>query len=198
MWNNFGLCTKNSTGYVSYRIIKMSINNLWFCIWRNQGITLILQLLTELLFAFPGENWKHKRKNMDCQIINISNCKTFKKRLLDVELAILVIYCYKTATTRALYESTDWPSGRSTDNPPNSTGLGDFHWIVPELMVHLYSPSRLPIWHQFGLYSNLNLIWKSGTIANTSHDYDSLSPSAITTNCLSSLHSDGSKLTLGM
>jgi len=42
----------------------------------------------------------YKTKNMESKIIDITNCKPYKKRLLAVENAILIRYNYQTEKTR--------------------------------------------------------------------------------------------------
>jgi len=133
---------------------QRSVNNLWSCILDNQGIAQICELITELLTTFIGKNTKYKRKNTDSKIINIANCKTCKKRFLDVEYVILIRYYYQTAKTRALYECLDGPAGRPTDNPPYSDGLGDFYQTVPELMFQVNWRPIQQIWKWFGFNSD--------------------------------------------
>jgi hypothetical protein len=72
----------------------------------------------ELLTAFLATNTTYQKKNTHVKIIDIPNCKTCKKRLLNVEYMILVSYCYLNAKATALYESTDGFAGQPTDNPP--------------------------------------------------------------------------------
>jgi hypothetical protein len=93
----------------------------------------IYEFITELLNTFIGKNMKYYRKRLDFKIINIVNCRTFKKGLLAVDYAILIRCYYQTAKTRELYESTDGPTGQPTDNQPNSDGLGDFHQLYANL-----------------------------------------------------------------
>jgi hypothetical protein len=83
--------------------------------------------MTELLIALIVKNTSYQRKNTDVKIINITHCNTCKKILLNVEYMILVSYCYQNAKAKALYESTDGPTGHPTDNPPISDGLGEYH-----------------------------------------------------------------------
>jgi hypothetical protein len=77
----------------------------------NEGIAQILELRTDLLSAIIGKNTILSRNNTDSTLIDIRNSNTFTKRLLAVEFAMLIRYCYQTAETKVLYESTDAPSG---------------------------------------------------------------------------------------
>jgi len=43
------------------------------------------QLITELLIAFRAKNSTYNRKDRDFKIINVTDCKAWKKRLLGVE-----------------------------------------------------------------------------------------------------------------
>jgi len=85
----------------------------------NEGIAWIYELETSLLSALIPKNSTYYKKNTESKIINIANSKTFKKRLLAVEDAILIRYDYQTEPTRALYESEDGLTGRPADNLPN-------------------------------------------------------------------------------
>jgi len=96
-----------------------------------------MEIITELWTCFVVQNSKHKRKNIDCKIINIATWRALKKILLDVELAIIINYYFQTATARALYESTDGPDGHPADNLPHSDGWGDFRQTVPKLTVRV-------------------------------------------------------------
>jgi hypothetical protein len=69
----------------------------------------------------------YRWKNMYSKIINVTDCKTSKKRLLAAEYLVLITYNYPTVKTRTLYKSTDGPPERRADNPPISDGLGDLH-----------------------------------------------------------------------
>jgi len=117
---------------------QWSVNNIWSCLLCNQGFVRIKELITELLTASMDKNATYKRKNTYSKIINVTVCKTCKKRLLAVEYLILKIYTYPTAKTRTLYKSTDGPAGRPADNLPNSDGLGDLHRTSPKLTVRVY------------------------------------------------------------
>jgi len=145
-----------------------SVNNFWFSILSNHGITRIYEFMSELLTASIGKNSTYYRKNMDSKIINFTHCKTCKKRLLAVEYVILIRYYHQTANTRALYECTDGPAGWPTDNPPTSDGLGDFHRSVPELTVWVNWQPGLLGCKQFGFDPDPYPNWRSGTVANTS------------------------------
>jgi len=59
---------------------------------------------------------------MDFIIIANANCKTCKIRLLNVEYAILTVYYYQIAKTKALYKSTDVPLGILLTIGPIETG----------------------------------------------------------------------------
>ena len=107
-----------------------SVNNIWSYTLDNRCFPQINELITELLTACIAKNTMYNRKNMDSKIINVAHCKTCKKRLLAVKYLILIIYNYPTAKRWTLYRSTDGPTGRPTDNPPNSDRLGDFHRTV--------------------------------------------------------------------
>ena len=89
---------------------QRSINNIWSCILDNLGFALINELITELLTAFIAKNTTYNRKNMYSNIINVTDCKTCKKRLLAVEYLILIIHKYPTSKTRTLYKSTVGPA----------------------------------------------------------------------------------------
>jgi hypothetical protein len=70
------------------------------------------------------QNTLYQRLNTHFKSINIASGKTFKKVLLVVETAILIRYYYQTASSRALYEYFDEPTGQPADNPHNEDGLG--------------------------------------------------------------------------
>jgi len=76
---------------------QISSNNVLCCILGNQCITRILELNTEQLTAFIGNNVIYKKKNTDSKIIHMANCNTCKKRSLDVEWVILIRYYYQKA-----------------------------------------------------------------------------------------------------
>jgi len=145
---------------------QRSVNNVWSCILGNPGFARINELITELLTGFIAKNTTYNRKNTDSKIINITDCKTYKKRLLAVEYLILMIYYYPTAKTRTLYKSTDGPAGRPTDNLRNSDGLGDFHQTVSESTVQAYWQPGAPSCQRFGSNLDPDPNWWSGTIAN--------------------------------
>ena len=152
---------------------QRSVHNIWSCIWHNQGFVRIQKLITEQLTASIAKNATYKSKNTYSTIINVADCKTCKKRLLAVEYVILIIYTYPAANTWTLYKSTDGPPGRPTDNLPNSEGLGDLHRTGPELTVRLYWQPGPPIWQRFGSDLDPDPEWRSGTIANTCHVFNS-------------------------
>jgi len=128
---------------------QQSVHNIWSWILCNQGFLRIMELITEYLTASIANNATYKRKNRYPEIINVADCETCKKRLLAVGYLILKIYTFSTAKTRTLYKSTDWPTGRPTDNPTNSDGLGDLHRTRPELTVRVYWQPRPPIWQSW-------------------------------------------------
>jgi len=117
---------------------QRSVNNFWSCILGNQGITQILELITELLTAFIGKNTEYKRNNAESKIIEIVNSKACKKSLPDVEYVILVRYYYQTARTRASNEYTGGPTGQPADFPLSSVRLGDIHRTLGILKVWVY------------------------------------------------------------
>jgi len=158
-----------------------NINNIWSCIVGIEGFMRKNVLIAELLTASIEKNAKDWRKITYSKIINVADCKTSKKRLLAVEYLILIMYNYPTAKTRTLYKSTDGPTGRPTDNPPKSDGLGGLHLTMPELTVWVYWQPGSPIWQQFGSDPDPDPKWQSGTVANTS-------PTLCTKLRLTSLH----------
>jgi len=148
---------------------QQSVKNFWSCILGNQGFTQINELITELLTAIIVKNTTYNRKNTDSKIINVADCTIWKKRLLAVEYLNLTINNYPTAKTRSLYQSTDGPAGRPTDNPPNLDRLGDFLWTVPKFTVRVYWQPGLSICERFGPDPDPDPKWRSGTVANTNH-----------------------------
>jgi len=142
---------------------QQSINTIWSYIVGNEGFAQMNELITELLNVFIAKNTTYNRKNTDSIIINIAVYTTFKKRSLAVEYLILIIYYYPTAKTGTLYKSSDGP----TDNPRNSTGLGDFHWTVSEIPVLVNWQPDTPISHQFGSNPDPDPEWQSRTDVNT-------------------------------
>jgi hypothetical protein len=147
---------------------QRSVTNIWSCILGNQGFLHIGAPITELLTTSLAKNATGRRQNTYSKIINVTDCKTSKKRSLAVKYLILIMFNYPTAKTRTLYISTDGPAGRPTDNPPNPDGLWDLHRTVPELTVQVCWQPGLPIWQQFGFDPNRHPKWRSGTVANTS------------------------------
>jgi hypothetical protein len=103
-----------------------SINNIWSCIWGNQGFLRIGAPITKLLTTSLAKNAMCRRQNTYSKIINVSDCKTSKKRSLTVKYRILIMFNYPTAKTRTLYKSTDGPAGQHADNTPNPDGFGGF------------------------------------------------------------------------
>jgi hypothetical protein len=83
---------------MAYRLLHLetehqqSINNIWFRVLDNQGFTQINELITILLSAFVGQNTTDNRKNTDSKIINIADCKRWKKRLFVFKYLIFIIY----------------------------------------------------------------------------------------------------------
>ena len=116
---------------------QWSVNNIWSCILGNQGFVRIAGLITELLTASIAKNAINRRQKAYSKIINVTYCKTSKKRLLAVEYQIVIMYNYPTAKTRTLYKSRDGPAGRPADNTPNPDGLGYLHQTLPELTVQI-------------------------------------------------------------
>jgi len=89
-------------------------------------------------------------------------------RLLAAECTIFTRNYHQTAKWRALYQSSDGPAGPPADNPPNSDGLGDSHWTVPELTVQVNRQPGPPLWQLFCCDPDLDLKLRSGTISRTS------------------------------
>jgi hypothetical protein len=102
--------------------------------------------ITELLTAVICKNSKYISKTTDSKIINIANCKTFKKELLDGEYVILGRYYCHSAKTGTLHVSTDGPTGQPAGNLPNSARLEDICHTIPELPVGVYFQPGLPNW----------------------------------------------------
>jgi len=146
---------------------QWSVNNIWFCILGNQCFTRINELRTKLLTAFIAKNTTYNRKNSDSKIINVTDCKTCKNRLLAVENLILIIYKYPTAKTQTIYKSTDGPGRRPAENPPSPDGLGEFHRTLPELMVPLYWQPGPAMWQWFVFDLDPHPKWWSRTVGNT-------------------------------
>jgi hypothetical protein len=51
----------------------------------NQGIAWMNEIITELFTTLVLLNTTHKRKNRDSKIANVTTCKVFKTKLLDVQ-----------------------------------------------------------------------------------------------------------------
>jgi len=85
----------------------------------NQDFVRINALITELLTASIAKNPTYTRKNMYYKIINLTDCKSYKKRLFAVRYLILIMYNDQTAKTRTLNKSTDGPAQRLANNLPN-------------------------------------------------------------------------------
>ena len=143
------------------------INSFRYCTLGNEGITQILELYTELLTFFISKNGKYKKRKLLSKIIDIANCKTCNKWLLDIEDMILIWYYCQLATTNALYESTDSSTGQPADNHPNSEVLGDFPCNLPEVLVWVYWQSRSWILNEFISDLDPDLIRQSCMSANT-------------------------------
>jgi len=150
---------------------QRSVNTIWFCILGNQGFLCIGAPITELLTTSLAKNATGRRQNTYSKIINVADCKTSKKRSLAVKYQILIMFNYPTAKTRTLYKSTDGPSGRPADDPPDPDGLGGLHRTVSELTFQVCWQPRPPIWQRFGSDTDLDPKWRSGTLANTSLEY---------------------------
>jgi len=114
---------------------QRSVNKIWLYILANQGFVSMDALITERLTASMANYATDRRKNTYSNIITVADCKTSKKRLLDVQYLISIIYHYLTVTTRTLYKSTDGPGGRPADNALNTAGLEDLHRTVPGVTV---------------------------------------------------------------
>jgi hypothetical protein len=117
---------------------QQSVNNIWSFILGNQGFVRMNALITELLTASMAKYATYRWKNTYSKIINVTDCKTSKKRLLAAEYLVLITYNYPTVKTRTLYKSTDGSQERPADNPPNSDGLEDLHRTLPEVTVRVY------------------------------------------------------------
>jgi len=104
----------------------------------NEGIVLLLEPILEQLTAFVGKSMTGSRKHTESKTANIPNCKSCKKRLLDIEQVILIGDYYQTVKTEASYDSTDGPTARPTDNPHKSDVFRDFHQIIAKLTVRAY------------------------------------------------------------
>jgi hypothetical protein len=146
---------------------QWSVNSFSSCIFGIQSILQIFALITELLTSLFGKNPIHPWWNIDWILNDIANCKACKNVLLVVENPILISHYEQTAKTRALFESIDGPAGQPTDNLPNSYGLGVSRRTVPELTVQVNWRPGPPIWPLFGWDPDLDMKWRSGTVANT-------------------------------
>jgi hypothetical protein len=82
----------------------------------NEGTMLIFEHMTELLTPFSVKNTINRMKITDYKIFDITNCKTWKNKLLALEYAIVIRNYYQTATTRACNESIDAPAGQRFHN----------------------------------------------------------------------------------
>ena len=145
---------------------QWSVNNIWSCIFGNQGFARIHEHISELLTAFIVKNTLYDQKNRDSRIITIADCETCKERVLAVEYQLFIIYYNPTAKTITLYKSTDGHAGRPADNPLHSNGLWDFHRTVPELTVQVYWKLRAAICQLFGFNLDPDLKWRSGPVVN--------------------------------
>jgi len=148
---------------------RWSINKVRYCIFGNQGIVRIPELITVLLTAYIGKITIYKRKVMNCKIINITNCETCKMRLLAVEYVIVISYYYQTANAKALCESIDEPAAHPTDNPPNWDRWGVFNRTVPKVIVSVDWQPDMPIRQRFCFDLDPDPKRPSGTIANSTH-----------------------------
>jgi len=144
-----------------------SVNCIWSCIFDYQCITQIFEHITELLPTSIGKNTLCPRIITDSKLIEIANCKTCQNILLVVEYVILWRYYSETAKTRAIYESIDEPAMCLADDPPNSGGLGDIHWTIPEWKMQVYWQPWHPIWQRFGFEPYPDPKWMFGTVANS-------------------------------
>jgi len=75
---------------------------------------------------------------MNCKIIHIVNSTPCKQRIFTAKSAILTRYSIEIGRANSLSESTDGPTGRPADNPPNSHGLKDLHCTVTKLLVQVH------------------------------------------------------------
>ena len=146
---------------------QQSVNSFSCCIFGNQGIALISGFITELLTARIDKNTMYRTSNTDSKLIDIESCNACKNVSLVIENAILIRYYSHTPKTRALIESMDGPAGWPADQPPNSDGLGVYHWTVPEFTVQAHWQPGPPIWQWFRLDPDPDPKWQSGSVANT-------------------------------
>jgi hypothetical protein len=117
-------------------------------------------------------------RKLDSKIINITNCKTWIKWLLDINDVILIRYYCQPATSNALNESTDSSTGQPADNPPNPEVLGNFPCNLPVLLVWAYWQPGSWVLSQFISDLDADPIWQSWTIANTLYWYGYLNMKA--------------------
>jgi hypothetical protein len=103
--------------------LQLRGNNMLFCIVHYRGSARRYECITERLTSFLGKTMTHEKTTMDSKIIDITHCKTYKKRLLVAECMILTRYYHQSAITGVLYDNSDGPAGRPSDNPPNSNRL---------------------------------------------------------------------------
>jgi hypothetical protein len=146
---------------------QQSVNYIWNCILGNEGFAQIHELITVLFTVFIATHSIYNRKNMNCQILNITESQTFKQRLLAVEYQIWIVYYYPSANTTILYKDTDGSVGQPHKNLSNSTEIGDIHRTVLELTVSTYRKPRVPSCQRFNSDQDPNRKSLSGTVANT-------------------------------
>jgi len=65
----------------------------------------------------------------------------------------------------------DGPTGRPSDDPPNSDRLGVYHRTVHMLKVKVDWRPAPHSWQQLGLDLDPDPMWRSGNIANTNQEY---------------------------
>jgi len=103
---------------------QRSVDSFGCCIVGNQGILLIVAFRMELLTAVIRRNTMLQRLYTDSKLIDIASCKASKNISLVVANAILRRWYSHTPKARALIESINGPTGRPSDNPPDTGGLG--------------------------------------------------------------------------
>ena len=151
---------------------QQSLNDVCSCMLGNQGITRIYEIITILLTALVLLNTEYKRQNIDSKITDVTTRKVITKESLDVNWLILIKYHYQTAKARALYKPTNGPAWQPSNYPPNSEGLGDVHWTVAKLTVHVQWQPGPRIWRLFSSDPDPVLMRRSGTIPNTTYAMD--------------------------
>jgi len=148
--SNGCLFNQNQIQDLCYTIMNIGVN------WRSHCLVLYIGLWwycsdfsahNSTMDCNDTQLSKNPRANPDSKIIAISNCKSSKKWLLDVDSVILIRYYYQTAKPRALYKSTDGPAGQLTDAPSNSAQLRDVHYIIHYMMIRSNWQTGSPGWN---------------------------------------------------